>query len=212
MPDEGSESRLRDPLAYERGFWSRGLSRVAGLDEVGRGPLAGPVVAAAVVLPPDVRIEGVTDSKALTREAREALDPRIREAALAVGLGAASAREIDRVNILTATRFAMERALARLRIEPDHVVIDGLPMRSWERPHDAVVEGDRIVHSIACASVVAKVCRDRVMRRLDARYPGYGWASNVGYATAEHRAAIDELGPTPHHRLTFGILQLSLPL
>ena len=209
-PGQGVDSGLRIPLDYERGFWSRGLSGVAGVDEAGRGPLAGPVVAAAVVLPEGVGVEGADDSKRVSREEREELAREIRERAVAVRIGAASAREIDAVNILRATARAMERALRRLPRRPDHVVVDGLPMRGLPWEHEAVVGGDGLVHSIACASIVAKVCRDRLMTRLARRYPEYGWERNVGYATEEHRAAIRRFGPTPHHRLTFGLEQLEL--
>ena len=182
------------------------------MDEVGRGPIAGPVVAAAVVLAEGVTIAGATDSKALAPARRTEIAREIRLRAAAVSLGAASAREIDRVNILRATARAMNRALGRLPVRPDHVVVDGLPVRdlSWE--HDALVGGDALVHSIACASIVAKVCRDRLMTRLAARYPGYGWERNKGYATRGHRRAVREGGLTPHHRTTFGLLQLELPL
>ncbi|NNM34366.1 MAG: ribonuclease HII [Gemmatimonadetes bacterium] len=203
--------RPQDPLEYERGFWGRGVSRVAGVDEVGRGPLAGPVVAAAVILPLGVSVPGATDSKALTAEEREELAAEIYVRAASVSLGAASVREIDRINILRATARAMDRALARLPESPEHVVVDGLPVRDLSWPHDAVVEGDAHVHSIACASIVAKVCRDRLMCRLHGRYPDYGWARNMGYGTREHRAALRDKGLTPHHRTTFGLLQLELP-
>ncbi|MCA9736245.1 MAG: ribonuclease HII [Gemmatimonadota bacterium] len=215
MAAHAEETRLQDLLGYERGFWSRGLLRVAGVDEVGRGPLAGPVVAAAVVLPRDVCIDGATDSKLLTEPERDALAAEVLARAL-VGVGAASTREIDRLNILVATRVAMERALAHLGrsigAAPDHVVIDGLPMKGLSCVHEAIVEGDRLVHSIACASIVAKVVRDRLMRRLHERYPDYGWITNVGYGTLEHREAIRAHGPTPHHRMTFGLLQLEFAL
>ena len=203
--------RPPDLLEYERRFWGRGLSRVAGVDEVGRGPLAGPVVAAAVVLPQGVMIEGATDSKALTHEARAALAEEIHAKAVHVTLGAASVREIDRVNILRATTRAMSRALGRLPEPPDHVVVDGLPVRDLAWAHEAIVDGDALVHSVACASIVAKVCRDRLMTRLAARYPAYGWERNMGYGTQGHRAAVRELGITPHHRTSFGLLQLELP-
>lgn len=203
--------RPQDLLEYERGFWGRGRS-VAGVDEAGRGPLAGPVVAAAVILPVDVSIEGADDSKALSAEVREELYLRIVSGALAVGVGAASVREIDRRNILRATTVAMQRALDRLAVAPDHVVVDGLPVKHLGREHAAVVDGDALIHSIACASIVAKVVRDRLMHRLATRYPGYAWEKNAGYGTAEHRAAIDELGVTPHHRLTFTGLQLELEI
>jgi len=203
------KERPQDLLEYERRFWGRGRS-VAGVDEAGRGPLAGPVVAAAVVLPVDVCIEGADDSKVLTPAAREEIFGRILAQARAVGIGAASVREIDRRNILRATTVAMRRALDRLDPRPDHVVVDGLPVVHLGREHEAVVDGDACVHSIACASIVAKVVRDRLMRRLAARYPAYHWERNAGYGTAEHRAAIEALGTTPHHRLTFTGLQLEL--
>lgn len=206
------EKRLQDLLAYEREFWSRGISTVAGVDEAGRGPLAGPVVAAAVILPPEVAVPGATDSKKLSPSVREALALEIVDTAIAVGVGAASVKEIDRLNILRATTMAMRRALEGLAPRPDHVVVDGLPVKNLGWEHDAVVGGDARIHSISCASILAKVCRDRLMIRLARRYPGYGWDTNVGYATAEHRGAIEDLGRTPHHRLTFGGVQLDLGL
>ena len=196
--DAGTErlnERLHDPLEYERRFWSRGLLGVAGVDEVGRGPLAGPVVAAAVVLPEGVAIDGATDSKVLSPEEREELSALILARACSVTLGAASVREIDRANILVATAWAMNRALGRLQRDPDHVV-----------------GGDALVHSVACASIVAKVCRDRLMAKLAPRYPGYGWDHNMGYGTAEHRDALEHLGATPHHRQTFLGLQYGFDL
>lgn len=201
-----------DPLDYERGFWGRGVATVAGVDEVGRGPLAGPVVACAVVLCPGIGIEGAADSKVLDPVRRRALAPVIRTTAAAVGLGAASVREIDRLNILGATTLAMRRALAMLPRPPEHVVVDGLPVRGLGCKHEAVVGGDGIVHTIACASIVAKVLRDDLMARLALRYPGFGWETNVGYGTAAHRAALLELGPTPHHRRSFLGLQFKLAL
>ena len=198
-------------LQYERGFWARGIARVAGVDEVGRGPLAGPVVAAAVILAEGVAIDGAADSKALTPQRRSEVATEIEAHAAAIALGAASVREIDRLNILRATTRAMTRALARLPLTPDHVVVDGLPVRDLGWEHEAVVGGDARVHSIACASIVAKVCRDRLMTLLAARYPDYGWERNMGYATRRHRSALREAGLTPHHRTTFGLLQLELP-
>ena len=211
-PDEAGIERLQNPLEYERRFWSRGLLRVAGVDEVGRGPLAGPVVAAAVVLPEGIEIEGATDSKALGPVEREELSALILARAQGATLGAASVREIDRANILVATAWAMNRALDKLSREPDHVVVDGLPMRSLRWKHEALVGGDAFVHSVACASIVAKVCRDRLMAKLAVRYPGYGWDHNMGYGTEEHRAALERLGATPHHRQTFLGLQYGLDL
>jgi len=181
---------------------------VAGVDEVGRGPLAGPVVACAVVMPPDARaIAGVDDSKRLTAAERERLERLIRRRALAVAVGAASAREIDRLNIYHATVLAMRRALARLErllgVVPHHVLLDGKPIRTLGVEHTAVVGGDAKVHAIACASIVAKVTRDRLMTALARRRPGYAWERNAGYATVAHRAGLAALGMTPHHRRSF---------
>lgn len=184
---------------------------VAGVDEVGRGPLAGPVVACAIIMPADARaIAGVNDSKKLPAADRRRLDATIRARALALGIGAASNREIDRLNIYRATVLAMRRALARLDITPDHVIIDGKPIRILDVEHTAVVGGDARCYTVACASIVAKVLRDSLMSRLATRYPSYGWEHNVGYATRSHIAALDADGPTPHHRLTFRAQQLVL--
>lgn len=210
-------------LRRERALWRAGVVRVAGVDEVGVAPACGPVLAAAVILRPNSRrISGVRDSKTLSAAQREALDPEIRRRALAVGIGAASVAEIDRLNIYHATHLAMRRALARLGGH-DHVLVDGLRIAGFEEevgPYDAVVDGDGHVYSIACASIVAKVVRDRLMARLAARHPGYGWERNAGYATAEHRAAMAELGVTAFHRRSFittrraieGVEQLGLHL
>ncbi len=181
---------------------------VVGIDEVGRGPLAGPVVACAIVMPPNQRaIAGVNDSKQLDAPTRERLAVRIREQALAISLGAASVREIDRINIYHATVLAMRRAInrvpARLGEAPHHLLIDGKPLRTLGLAHTAVVKGDSKCYAIACASIVAKVTRDRLMRSLAARYPGYAWDSNVGYGTLVHRAGIVEHGLTPHHRRSY---------
>jgi ribonuclease HII len=210
-PEAPRAERPQDLLEYERGFWGRGRT-VAGVDEAGRGPLAGPVVAAAVILPFGVAVDGADDSKRLTAAERLDLYGSILTVARCVGVGAASVREIDRRNILRATTVAMQRALFNLVVPPDHIVIDGLPVKHLAREHEAIVDGDALIHSIGCASIVAKVVRDRLMHRLALRYPGYAWERNVGYGTAEHRAAIDELGVTPHHRLTFTGLQYDLGL
>jgi ribonuclease HII len=164
-------------------------------------------------MPPEERvIRGVDDSKQLTRDARERLAMKIRERALTIGVGAASVREIDRINIFHASVLAMRRALARLTIRPDHLLIDGRAIRSLGTPHTAVVSGDACCYSIACASIVAKVTRDRVMHALATRYPGYKWESNVGYSTAAHFAGIAEHGVTRHHRHSFlPVRQLGLP-
>lgn len=203
--------RRRALITMERRLWDEGVQHVAGVDEVGRGPLAGPVVAAAVVFPAGCSgVRGVNDSKSLTEDARLELDVRIRREALAFAVAAASAREVDRLNILRASHLAMRRAVARLRVEVQHVIIDGLPVPDLGDAQTAVVGGDAKVHCVACASILAKVTRDRLMKRLAARYPHYGWETNVGYSTEEHREALRLHGPTPHHRMTFAPLQLSL--
>ena len=186
---------------------------LAGVDEVGRGPLAGPVVACAVIMPPDQRaIRGVDDSKALTAAERERLATVIRERALAIGVGAASVREIDRLNIYHASTLAMRRALGRLPVPPDHVLIDGKAIRSLTIRHTAVVHGDARCFSIACASIIAKVTRDRLMRLLSERYPSYRWSQNVGYATPDHVAGLAAAGLTPHHRRSFMRIRQQLTL
>ncbi len=193
----------------ERALWQTGLARVVGVDEVGVAPTSGAVVAAAVIMPPNGRrIPGVRDSKTLSAAQRERLAPIIRRRALAVGVGAASVAEIDRLNIYHATHLAMRRAIAKLGGH-DHVLVDGLRIAEFERdvgPYTAIVDGDALCYAIACASVVAKVVRDRMMTRLAARYPGYGWEHNAGYATREHRDAIRERGLTPFHRRSFPAL------
>lgn len=175
---------------------------VAGLDEVGRGPLAGPVVTAAVVL---LRpLDGLADSKTLSRIRREQLTAALRQPGQAlIGIGAASVTEIDALNILHATMLAMQRAIARLPEVPDLALVDGNRTPALPCPTEAVVGGDRSVPAIAAASIVAKVTRDRLMTMLDRRHPGYGWAKNAGYPTAEHRAALKTLGACHHHRQTF---------
>ncbi len=204
-------------LKHEQAAWA--ASRVLiGVDEVGRGPLAGPVVAAAVAFPPRLRrVRGVRDSKVLSHLQREALLPRLRATALAIGLGAASIREIDRFNIRVATAIAMRRALARARrtlgTTEVVVLIDGLPFPEVGCEHQALVDGDALCYSIAAAGVLAKEIRDRLMCRLAARHPGYGWEHNAGYGTEEHRDAINALGPTRHHRFSFApVAQMGLGL
>ena len=188
----------------ERRLWQRGFSRVAGLDEAGRGCLAGPVVAAAVILPPDARLPGLDDSKKLTPAAREALFEVVVAEALAVGVGACSPREIDALNILWASLEAMRRAASDLVLRPDLCLIDGnqpIPEAPW--PQETAVKGDARSLSIAAASVVAKVTRDRQMRALHAEFPEYGWAGHKGYPTTAHYDALRTHGPSPHHRRSF---------
>ena len=165
-----------------------------------------------MVLRPHQLIEGAADSKTLTRQVREELYGRIVSEVRGVGIGAASVREIDHVNILRATTRAMDRAVRSLPMVPGHIVIDGLPLKNFPWTHEAVVDGDAKVHSIACASIVAKVLRDRLMRRLAVKYPRYRWDSNMGYGTPDHLRALSEWGPSPHHRLTFRPSQMELEL
>lgn len=188
----------------EASLWQRGLRLVAGVDEVGRGCLAGPVVAAACILPVGLeQFPGVRDSKMLTAHQREDLFDVIRSTAVAVGIGAASHREIDRLNIRRASAMAMRRALAHLP-NWDWAIYDGLPVAELEPERTtAIVHGDACSTSIACASIIAKVVRDELMKKLDARHPIYGWARNAGYGTAEHRAALVAEGPCCHHRRSF---------
>lgn len=191
-------------LGFEERLWALGKSRVAGVDEAGLGSLAGPVVAAACLLPRNCQaLQGVRDSKTLSAAQRERLFPVILQCSAAVGVGAASVREVDCLNVLRASHLAMRRALAR--IAPyDHVLLDGRPMRSLEiGPHTAIVDGDALSYAIACASIVAKVVRDRLMRRLSTLYPSFGWNHNAGYASQGHLAALREFGPTPLHRRSF---------
>lgn len=191
-------------LHFERQARARGFRAVAGIDEAGRGPLAGPVVAAAVILPESFDLPGLTDSKQLSARARERLDPLIRAQALAVGIGVARAGEIDRINILQATLRSMERAVARLAIPADFLLIDGNVPLPLAVAQQTLVKGDSRSLSIAAASVVAKVLRDRIMTTYDRLFPGYGFAAHKGYGSLAHRQAIASLGPAPCHRLSFG--------
>ena len=204
----------RPTFEREIALWSEGRSIVAGVDEAGRGPLAGPVVAAAVVFPAGSKpIRGLRDSKVLRPEKRERLARVVRARAIAIGVGAASVREIDRFNIRRATILAMQRALLRLGLEPTGILVDGLWLPELGRPHDAIVDGDACCQSIAAASIIAKTLRDRLMRRLAARYPVYAWEENKGYGTPEHLGALQALGPTRHHRQTFEpVAQLAFTL
>jgi ribonuclease HII len=208
-PNEGQTRRRQTPrrkrwTTIERDLRIQKGSLLAGVDEVGRGPIAGPVVACAVIMPAETRaIAGVDDSKRLTHDQRVRLAVKIRERAIAFSLGAASVREIDRINIYQASVLAMRRALERLKVRPDYVVIDGRAMRTLPIPHTAVVHGDARCFSIACASILAKVTRDLLMTRLAVRYPQYIWDHNAGYTTREHVAGLTSHGITPHHRRSF---------
>jgi len=183
--------------------FTRGLLLVAGVDEVGRGPLAGPVVAAAVILDPARFIVGLADSKKLSEARREALAPIIREQALAWALGRAEVEEIDAINILQASLLAMRRAVLALSVAPEFALIDGNRCPDLPCPAEAVVKGDSRVAAISAASIIAKVARDHEMVALDAQYPGYGLAGHKGYPSRVHLAALQQLGVTPIHRRSF---------
>lgn len=200
-----------DLLALEAEAASRGFSRVAGVDEAGRGPLAGPVVAAAVILPAGLLLPGVDDSKKLTAAKRDELFEVVHREALAVGVGISSAEEIDRVNILQASLDAMAVAVHGLRLPADYLLIDGIFKVPVPIPQRPIRKGDSLSLSIAAASIVAKVTRDRLMLEYDAQYPGYGFASHKGYAAATHLAAIAKLGPSPIHRKSFRGVKEYLP-
>jgi ribonuclease HII len=192
----------------EEELWNLGYTHVAGIDEAGRGALAGPVVAAAVIFPPGVTIANVDDSKRLTRGEREALFHTILRVALGVGVGSVDASVIDRVNIRQGTILAMRAALQDIACAPDFLLIDGRDGVEAIQPQRMVVRGDQTVGSIAAASVVAKVSRDRYMEALEGQFQGYGLAQHKGYGTMAHVHAIHQLGPTPIHRLTFrGVTQ-----
>jgi ribonuclease HII len=190
-------------LSFEREAFARGAASVAGVDEAGRGPRAGPVIAAAVRLRPQALPEGLNDSKQLTARHRARLFDLL-SAAAEIGIGEASVEEIDRLNILRASHLAMRRALEALRPAPDLALIDGNSLPA-ELPCPArpIVRGDTLSLSIAAASIVAKVTRDRIMKELARDFPGYGWERNAGYPTREHLAALKRLGPSPHHRRSF---------
>jgi ribonuclease HII len=203
--------RLSGLFSRRRALFAAGARHVAGVDEVGVGPLAGPVVAAAVVLPPRVRLVGLNDSKQLRRGERERLDREIRDQALAVAVAEVAPREVDRLNVYRASLEAMRRAVLALGLELDHVLVDARTIPEIELPQTPLVDGDARDGSIAAASIVAKVYRDAAMMRLDRRHPGYGFARHKGYATREHLEALARLGPTRVHRRSFApVSQLAL--
>jgi ribonuclease HII len=191
------------PYHFESAAWRRGITRLAGVDEAGRGPLAGPVVAAAVVLSPAARIAGVDDSKQLLPEERQRLFDVIRERALGVGVGIVDHLTIDRINILQATRLAMGQALGALGVEPELVLTDYVTVPGLRCPQRNLVEGDRRSASVAAASIIAKVTRYRIMEEADREYPVYGFGRHKGYPTPEHRTALELHGPCALHRRTF---------
>lgn len=201
--------RRRRPVANdseESALIALGYSYVAGIDEVGRGPLAGPVVAGLVVFPPGIKgrwLRSVRDSKLLSKKEREDVLPRIREASLAAATGMSSAQEIEEIGIVPATRLAVSRALGSMALLPQYLLVDALALPDIDIPQKSIVHGDARCLSIAAASIVAKVERDRLMIEADERYPGYSFASNKGYASAEHLRALERLGPCAIHRLSF---------
>jgi ribonuclease HII len=201
-------------LSRESALQSRGIHRVAGVDEAGRGPLAGPVAAAAVILPSGFSCPGLDDSKKITAAKRESLYQRITEYPdVAWAAATADCAEIDRLNILRATHLAMRRAVEALVPPPEHCLIDGLPVRDFPIRHDAIVKGDGLSLSIAAASIIAKVTRDRMMREIDREFPEFGFARHQGYGTKEHLEALRIHGPCRHHRRSFQpVAQLALPL
>lgn len=193
-----------DPLVFERDARRAGYSRIAGLDEAGRGPLAGPVVAAAVILPEGLLIAGLTDSKQVPEPERDRLFAVIIELAAGYGIGIADERLIDEVNILQASIIAMERALEQLDPPPDYLIIDALTLPRCPLPQNGLIKGDCRSHSIAAASILAKVTRDRLMRELHERHPQYNFEKHKGYGTREHLARLRQYGPCDAHRKTFG--------
>lgn len=192
-----------DTLKFEKAAFSSGFNHVAGVDEAGRGPLAGPVMAAAVILPAGLSIIGVDDSKKLTPDKREKLFEIIMAQALSVGIGIVTPADVDRINILQATRRAMLAAVQYLTPQPDYLLIDGISTIDSAVPQKTIIKGDSLSLSIAAASIIAKVTRDRLMIEMNSMYPGYGFAAHKGYGSAAHLDAIRRLGPSPIHRLTF---------
>jgi ribonuclease HII len=205
------KKKVRDAhMRNERELHLAGFARVAGIDEVGRGSLAGPVVAAAVILPERHRIKGIRDSKVVPRARREALYELILDRAEGVGVGCVEVEVIDRINILQATKLAMREALGRLPATPDHLLIDALSLRDVDLPQRPIIDGDAISASIAAASIVAKVTRDRICDEIDSRYPAYGFARHKGYCTRRHVDAIVSEGPCEWHRRSFAPIRLLL--
>ena len=205
-------ARRRVLLKLERAIWARGVTRVCGVDEVGVGPLAGPLVAAAVILPPEVSLRGVDDSKKLLPEVRAELAVAIREVATAWSIGVVSAAEVDRLNTYGGAIEAMRRAVAGLAVSPEEVLVDARTIPGVTVPQHSLVKGDSRSYSIAAASIVAKEYRDDWMRRLDETYPQYGFGRHMGYGTRDHLAALDRFGPCPEHRRSFTpVRQTRLP-
>ena len=201
------QDRIAAMWQYEQEAKAKGYKFVAGTDEVGRGPLAGPVVAAAVILPEGIELPGINDSKKLTEKQREALMEKIKKESISWAIMEVDERMIDEINILEASRVAMQQAVLALPKPADFVLVDGLENPQIELPSQAIVKGDSKSISIAAASIIAKVYRDRLMKIYDKAYPGYGFAEHKGYPTEEHMKAIEKLGPTPIHRMSFAPLK-----
>src|SRR6266536_804804 len=200
-------ARVLNMLNFERVLWKSGIQSVAGIDEVGIGPLAGPVVAAAVVFPPGTELAGIDDSKRLDVDQRVKMEAVIRRTATAIGVGLAEVGEIDRLNIYHAALLAMRRAVEALSLKPEHLLIDARVIPGISIPQNSFNKGDGINFSIAAASIIAKTHRDRLMEELEKKYPGYGFAQHKGYGTSEHQNAIRGLGPCPVHRLSFPFIR-----
>ncbi len=199
-------------LKYEQKLWDQDKTFIVGIDEAGRGPLAGPVVAAAVIFEKNSpMISAIDDSKKLTDKKRESLYDQIYEQALSVGIGLVDSDEIDKINILQATHKAMRKAVGNLKVQPDHLLVDGRPIPEKVYPHTAIIGGDRKCYSIAAASIIAKVYRDRLMKKYNSVFPGYGFEAHKGYGTKKHREAIINLLPSPIHRKSFARVKEYIP-
>ncbi len=204
--------RLTRLSAFEQPLWDQGLELVGGCDEVGMAPLAGPVIAAAVILKRGTRIPGINDSKKLTAEERELLDPQIRAAAISVGIGRAELHEIDSINIYHAGLLALRRAVLALSPQPEHLLVDARTLKDLPFPQQGIIKGDAKSITIGAASIIAKVHRDRLMCELDREHPGYGFATHKGYPTPEHLEALERLGACPLHRRSFAPVARKLGL
>ncbi len=195
----------KDPtLEYEKKYLLQGFCHIAGIDEAGRGPLAGPVVAVAAILPDDFENFGIRDSKMLSEKKRDELFDRILASKVLYGIGIVNHKKIDQINIFQATQLAMKKAIEKLPCKPDVLLVDGMKLRFTDTPQEKIIKGDQKVLSIAVASVIAKVTRDRIMQKFDLKYPGYGLARHKGYPTKSHCEAINTKGLLPIHRLTYG--------
>lgn len=205
--EKKEQARLDGLLHFERLLWRAGLERIAGVDEVGIGPMAGPVVAAAVVFPPGARIDGIDDSKRLDPDLRDSLEFQIRGAVSGVGVGVVESEEVDRLNVYHAGLKAMRLAVESLPAPPQHILVDSRTIPELSQPQNSFNKGDGINFSIACASIVAKVYRDRLMNAMDRAYPGYGFARHKGYCTPAHQDAVRRLGPCAIHRRSFDFIR-----